>query len=255
MLSKEKLKTHFHEGLLPAPEEKEEDFHFRVNFIKSSAGLNFFKLKNKNFRVFPIKSTLLEVNISWIFASKTSKIKGIFEPASVLIYKLKHKTYPILQLSPFYKNNLSEIMNHEVVHLLRCSFEEKKYEEHLAYRSSKYFYRRLLGPFCSSKSFFCSAALFPFFHLLSFDVFWVCLFFSSFFVSLLRILRLNKCYKNIRRLCENDMEAEKIIVCLKDLEIELFSKLSSDSTSVYIKNQQCLRWRTIKSIANLYIKK
>lgn len=230
-------------GFLAGPNETESDFINRVSYLENP--LHF--LDKPLLPSLSLKEEGLKIN--WVRGFFAKKSLFPWEIASTWIYEEGNVFFPLIQLKRK-KNTSEEILKHEYIHAARCSFDEKVFEEFLAYRVHKNRLRRFFGPLLrsSKESLFLAAVplLFPFYFLPSFTAY-VC--YLTYLVCRLfkghRTLTL--CIHNLKKVCETPLEAEKIIFRLTDFEIRLFSKKDFSEMIPYIQNQTCIRWKQILS--------
>lgn len=271
MLSKDLLRTYRQEGFLIGPNETEENFLQRIRICKNLLPEKFFPIPSpKRFDKNQILSLL--TNNTLYQHKKYSTLLATFSwmPIFVSNYKLPFwiggviwicseddVTVPILQLRKHFekrrRGNLylpEEICVHEALHAMRTTFEEPKFEEFLAYSTSSSSLHRWLGPLFQTSlestifliclllgslgSFFSYLATLPFLLYLSFLI--------------LRLYSRHKtmsaCIKNIENLFP-EIDAFSIVIHLTDKEILLFSRMSQEELSLYVRSQSSLRWRQI----------
>lgn len=89
----------------------------------------------------------------WIPIVYSNKGLSFLEAGATWVEYYEGIPYPIIQLKRGFKNKekwlfykKDEVLKHELVHAYRIAFEEPKFEEFIAYATSKYKFRRLLGP-------------------------------------------------------------------------------------------------------------
>lgn len=195
---------------------------------------------------------------AWIFQVEED------EPTSALI-QLRS---PFLQKKVFLKlYNRDELLAHEMAHVGRMLFNEPKFEELLAYRSSSSFFSRYFGPIFES-----SAESMTFVLILLFIVLLDALFFlyaplSSYIqlqwlklipcafigVGLVRLYRKHKTFNRALTLLtswlKSETKANYTIYRLTDEEITLFAKMDVDEIDAFAKFQDSLRWELIKKFS------
>jgi len=143
-------------GFLQGPNESDESFAKRAEFCST-------------FRDPKADDHLL----GWIPLYYTNKGLSFFEGGATFIDEREGVVFPLIHLRKAFKNkdhwlfyDKEEILQHELVHAMRCTFEEPKIEEFIAYQTSKLSYRKFFGPlFTSPKEifFFLSSLALPFF--------------------------------------------------------------------------------------------
>lgn len=193
---------------------------------------------------------------AWIFQAEENSPTGAF-----------------LQLRQGFRHNnkylglysRKELVAHELAHVGRMTFEEKQFEEILAYRSSPQTWRRWLGPIIQSPwesmLFMLSLLL-----LLMFDAYliftgqqetyslllWAKLFPIGMIIAGLARVWLNQrtlkhCIDNLRHVCSFP---DAVVYRLTDSEINKFSGAKSEGITNYAEEQSKsnLRWRLIKQV-------
>ena len=152
--------------------------------------------------------------------------------------------------------SLDEVWSHEAAHAARCAFDEPKWEEWFAYRSSTSPLRRLLGPTIERPS---EVWLFLIGLLVS-EVGWIVsesLWAWAPLVCLLAIAgwRLARRYRifqrakrNVAALLREVDKAEAFLFRLRDAEIEAFARWDLQKIRDYAQKQECLRWRLLQAV-------
>jgi hypothetical protein len=160
--------------------------------------------------------------------------------------------------------NRTELLTHELAHVGRTMFQEPKFEELLAYNTSKSRFRRWFGPLVQSST---ESAMFLLliFMLVIFDVFLITLNHPDayalalwlklipVFITLAGLLRLWKkhqtyklCIKNLTA-CVGSSKAEPVAYRLQDAEIIVFAKMNKKQINQFAakKAKEELRWKII----------
>lgn len=270
MLSSEMLVDLNFKGFCPGPEESEQQFVKRIKLTREliESPEEFFKKQPAAFFAAQ-KNRVKKPDLSWVnstlmhlygFYSESlpayfsNEKLSFFEGAAVFLLDVQGHKIPLLQIRkelqkkkafPFSLYKLEEILSHEMVHFLRSSFDEKKFEEFFAYLTSKHFLRRLFGPLVrSSKEAYVFLALlfaslglewgylmFPSLLLKSLFLF-SCSFTLSFLTAgIFRLIRyrkiFNRCLKNLKT--ELKEKALSCMARLTDEEICFISKLNKHS--------------------------
>lgn len=266
-------------GFVPGPAETEEEYQKRIDYC--------LELKNH----FPELSFSEETAVLQPGLQETKRLYDIYPDWVPLFFSntglwlwhagsswifQKEKGSPLgalLQLrKSFYKRSSflfyhrDEIVAHELCHIGRMAFEEKQFEELLAYRTSKRFFPRYFGPILQSVG---ESRLFMIvlFTLLLMDLFLLFMgaldsYFQLFYLKLIPVLmvafagmRLWKRHRVIRQAEENLKgvwnEPAFILYRLTDSEIEEFSRLGSDQIREYAEGNDSLRWRAIKAVYSM----
>ncbi len=225
-LSTESLCAALKRGLLPGPQEAGEAFEKRIQRAAPSYAVQWQETN-------AILQPLMGFAIDWVPVSKAKRL-FFWEGGATWISDEGAATIELKSWG--YKP--VEVLTHEAVHVLRCMFQEPRFEEHLAYATSPKKWRRLLGPlFRSSREsivFLLALALGVFEPLWSLPVF-------VFFGTRLFIERgiFQKCLKKV---------SLQVASGLTDKEIVLFSKLSIEEIRAYAFQQPCLRWHLLRRL-------
>lgn len=147
MLSKETLKRHGEAGLIPGPDESEEDFVKRVDTLLSSKQE---AIDGKPLEPWDLKNiSLLGARPSWIPLTYSNQGLLPWQGAALWVFGQR---FPMIQLRKrfkrgrflFYKHD--EVLHHETIHAIRYVFKEPRFEELLAYAHSHSKWRRFIGP-------------------------------------------------------------------------------------------------------------
>ncbi|OGN55619.1 MAG: hypothetical protein A2098_02125 [Chlamydiae bacterium GWF2_49_8] len=229
-------------GLFPGPAETEEEFFKRVERVGPSA------------QSFPHIETLFGCAPDWVPLSYSNRGLAPWQGAAVWIEEGSAR----IQLKKGFQKGRylriyseSEVLSHELVHLVRMAFDEPRYEEIFAYLASKSAFRRAFGPlFCrpGEAALFFALSFFPF---LSF--FWPTPLFLAFpGIYLLFLLwrlyksrkRLNRCLENLASIAPRPLV---LAVRLSDEEVALFAALSAKELRAYIAGKTSFRWRFLKA--------
>lgn len=272
-------------GLVPGPEETEEMYLKRVeyclqlksdiaeqmglkNVLESTSELSEKLIHDVSsetkflYDVIPSWCPILFTNYhlapwhggcAWIFKVSDDMPTGAFLQLRAIFAKQeKYFFYP-----------RQELVTHESAHVGRMLFEEPKFEEILAYRTSKSRLRRWLGAIFQTSW----ETAFVFFVLLI-NIFTDYIFFGTdpndflhidewvdFFTVLLigygvirliiRQKQLQRCLNNLESILGSTEKANAVIYRLTDHEIITFSKSLPQAIINYAKQQTSFRWRLI----------
>ena len=148
-----------------------------------------------------------------------------------------------------------------MAHVGRMAFEEKKYEELLAYKTSKSWFLRMCGPIIQSAGesrliiyimatllmmdayFLFQGSLSAYLETQIFKLFPLAL-------ILFALFRLNKRQKTLAKaekiLTSISKHAKEILYRLTDKEIDTFAKMNQQEILTYIEQERSLRWKVIK---------
>lgn len=96
---------------------------------------------------------LYDAKPDWIVAHYDNKGLTFFQGAATWIVGQDGLRIPLIQLRKSFDSgsllklySREEVLSHEMVHAMRMQFDEPKFEEIFAYKTSRRLYRRLLGP-------------------------------------------------------------------------------------------------------------
>jgi len=192
---------------------------------------------------------------AWIFQMEENT------PTSALIQLRKNFKHSPRYLGIYHRN---ELLTHELSHCGRMMFQEPKFEEILAYRTSNSSFRRSFGALLQSSKE-SALIMLLLFMLIVFDVFLIALgrpdaYYLAFWLKLIPIallagslIRLGKRQKNLDRCLENleacvgNDKAHAVVYRLQDREILLFSKFTKQEIVEYAmhRKEEELRWKVI----------
>lgn len=248
IMNTQKLPHLYHKGLIPGPYESEEAFLLRCEELNSSSSLSL-SIENP-FNIFP----------DWIPLNYSNK--GLLPWHGGCSWISNDSLQTTIQLRKSFEKNKSlfgiysrnEILAHEWVHAARMTFDEPKFEEVIAFRTSKNRFRRYFGPLVNSYAegvFFAIALVLYFVSLF---------FFSSLLpiaalvgVMVFGIARLiwrqstyRKCLRNLSKLLGCPKKAEAMTICLTDREIQSFSKQPFLQREEL--NDASFRWKQIRQV-------
>lgn len=286
MLNDEQLKFYNDQGLIPGPSESEEDFSRRaiycMNLKKMWASEMPLELKDAGLmeespilqEAFPVTKKLYGVVPHWMILFFSDEKLLPWHAGSALIFQMDDhsSTAAILQLREALKDKEAylglitrkELIAHEICHAGRMMFEEPKFEEMLAYRSSNSWFSRYVGPIIrsSTESLIFVLTLFfaAFIDLIIvfyapttplLQLFWIKLIplgLVAFAIARLLWCRsqFSTCLKKLTQLFESEEKANAVTYRLTDQEIEFFSKSDLEEIKHYMNKQVDLRWRCIK---------
>lgn len=287
-ISEEKLNEWNNLGLIPGPEESEDKFLERANYCLTLKkhlkerlgnevpfateaparyqGLEEALLKTKkHYDIIPewvplfysnYKLTPWHGGCAWIFQVTENAPKAALLQLRKAFQSSKH------YLSIYHRD---ELVAHELSHVGRIAFEEPKFEEFLAYRSSGSLLRRWLGPIVQSalESLIFVLALILIFLL---DIFLISigneeLFLKAMWIKVIplgmlvfalgrlswRHYRFNNCFKHLLRILGSKKATNAVMYRLTDQEIIDFSRKDSMAVKEYINKhrERSLRWHLI----------
>lgn len=239
-------------GLIPGPEESDEHFFSRILHVE----------KSEHFNIPDILKAQYDLQPDWISIETSNKGLSLWQGGCLWIEESNNHIIGTIQLRTSSLYSFDEILGHELVHAARITFEEPKFEEILAYRTSTSKLRRFLGPFFHSTNealvlliiFLTSIAsnLIAFFYDSILAMCYVTWILSIFCISfgMIRLcyyqLRFKRCQKKLASLL-GISTANALILRLSDKEILHFAKVSSDEIKKYIQLQlpHSLRWKML----------
>jgi hypothetical protein len=251
-------------GLIPGPQETEEQFSLRVDRALTLAKPHDPRLNEALSKT----KELYDIAPDWV-PVKESKEGLAFWHAGCLWITQEENEPPqaLLQLKPTSRLTTTEIVSHELCHAARITYEEEQFEEMLAYRTATARWRRFWGPLIQStkesaafmvslilvlcanflwilipdripiQSIF-ALALVPCFLLLfwTYRLFW-------------RHRILNRALKQLTLLLGNEKRALSLLFRLSDREIDQFQKMSPVQITDYVLEHKTLsfRWHFLAS--------
>lgn len=276
MISDQQLKYFNDQGLIPGPNESEEAFLKRVAFclnlkatLNSELGgqipfqseeisdLSLFpearEDASKRFGITPDWIPIFFSNYklqpwhggcAWIFQLKK-------ETPTAALLQLRKKLKGSKKLLGFYDRD--ELIAHELSHVGRMVFEEPKFEEVIAYTTSRSPFRRYFGAIfeSSTESFLFLITLVGIALLDAYLIwrypfaYWQAMWLKAIPLAMIAfaLFRLIKKQRTFKK-CNVDAH---ILYRLTDNEIALFAKWDRDQIKTYIENQDSLRWRAIRA--------
>lgn len=270
-------------GLIPGPKEEKEEFEARVEFCLSlkTKLLDEVRIPDSEPQdaaiekfVAPVLETtfnLYGISPDWVPVFFSNWRLAPWHGGAAWIFKLKEDSSlgAILQLrKPFYKKShylgvyaRDELMAHEMAHVGRMAFEEKKYEELLAYKTSKSWFLRVCGPIIQSAGE-SRLIIYILATLLMMDAYFLFQGSLSAYLEtqvfkllplaliLFALFRLNKRQKTLAKAEKNlsaiSKHAKEILYRLTDKEIDTFAKKNREAIQAYIVQEPSLRWKVIK---------
>lgn len=288
-LSDEELLAYNKQGLIPGPDESEVEFirraqycvHLRQKLAESSEmplsfeQLEFTLSKEVLDPVFSITKPLFDIAPEWMPIIFGNEQMPPWHGGCAWIFQLEDSTptAAMLQLRKQFQYserylgiyNRTEIISHELAHVGRMLFQEPRFEEIIAYRTSKSTLRRWLGPIVESSNesllfvlmlglvIMADIALIATGQHVAYQwAMWLKVIPVSLIgYGLFRVgykqHQFKQCLKNLEELYQNVEVAQAVIYRLTDDEIVLFSQSSLDEIKAYISDHQAtsFRWRLI----------
>lgn len=287
-ISDEELFNWNRRGLIPGPRESEEEFikrgHYCLSLKESlthemQEALPFFKEEPVSDHVMTgAMNTTLElydIQPLWIplFFSDYKLLPWHGGCAWIFQHKEDSPTAAFFQLRQAFRNSKTyfgiysrdELIAHEFSHVGRMLFQEPKFEEILAYRSSHSPFRRRWGALVEAP---WESMLFVLVLLIivCLDVFVLMTGYTQYYSTMMwmkliplgmllyavarlsrRQNRLAKCLSKLTRWLGNEHKANAVLYRLQDEEIQLFSKMKREEMLHYIEENKTksLRWRLL----------
>lgn len=246
MITAEELENSYKEGLIPSEDENEIGFLARRDYclnIKKSLiehlGSEAPPLTESTSSLFRSAKEVYGISPLWTPVAYTNEKLLPWQGAAAWIFELT-KGAPLSAMIQIRTKTWSffgskdEIMTHEVSHIGRMAYQEKGYEEFLAYQSSPSRFRRYFGPLFRSSFesiFFMSllilVVMFDFALLMSGSIAWYDRFMIFKLVPaiylLYFVLRLVLQHQTFQKTLKKVGDF-KVVYLLLDCEIEAFSK-------------------------------
>lgn len=233
-------------GLILGPEEKEESFlqRSKQQFEKNSL------LKEAQDRVFELFMMRPEMRVE--FSKKGLKMweGGYFDGEKMVLHPSLAKRKKLWGYS------LVEILSHELVHAIRVEFNEKIFEEILAYQTSFSSHRRFLGSIFRSQSesllFFSLSlilALLSFFSalpLLGILGLWGFFLLRQFYFQ----RKFRQAVAHLAKIV-GEKRAKPAMIFLKDEEILNFSSWEEEKIKEWLKSQPSMRFEQLRQFLKI----
>lgn len=275
MISDSELLDLNRKGFIPGPDENEETFLKRVTHLRQTCWDKLLSLKeplgkDSWEKAHGLTKTLYDIEADWVPAFFSNKQLPFWQGAAAWTYETKEGVqFPVLQLKTSFKKNkhlglyrIEEVLAHEAVHAARSPFNEPQFEELLAYRTSKSFFRRWFGPlFKTSKESYLFVFLLTIPLFVQIGRLWIedNFFLRSLFIlpwlalsiSLLRLYRIqrtfSKCEKNLCSSLKNPDQSGAVLLRLTDSEILSLSKMAPQKLMDYVlkEKDRSLRWKLL----------
>lgn len=160
-------------GIIPGPDEQEEDFlkradqclHLAQTLASAGEPAGFSSAQDLHPQSvlegpFVMTSSLFDMAPDWVPLFFSNRGLALWHGGCAWICQLSEESQPVgfLQIRRWFADHLSylglydrnELLAHELAHIGRMTFQEPIYEEVLAYRTSKSAFRRWLGPIVTS---------------------------------------------------------------------------------------------------------
>jgi hypothetical protein len=237
-------------GIFPGPSESSGDFFARAHLLMpqdNQGNLPAMKILNKIFHASP----------DWVQGTIGSKGLPFWEGAATWIEEnAEGMRLCRIQLRETFLTRLypkDELIAHEMVHAMRVMFDEKRFEEILAYQTSKNRFRRYFGPLFSNPlevSFFLALWLISWGVYLAemlFDVYLggdliLCLPLLALGWGVIRLVRSQRLFsaalRNLGIALGNRVQPQAVAIRLTDAEIEQFAASTPQEICAFVEGVQ-----------------
>jgi hypothetical protein len=238
-------------GIFPGPSESSEAFLLRADSLIP-------KLNADHYPSLSLLKQTFNTSPDWIEVVTDSKGLSFWEGAATWIEETADgKRSCRIQLKDSFLSRLypkEEVIAHEMVHAMRLMFDEGRFEEILAYQTSKNRFRRYFGPLFTNPT---ESKLFLLALLTSWILYWAEIFFDfnlgGSFILLLPLLalgwgvfRLIRSQRIFSAALRHLAIAAPLAIALRltDTELELFAKSTPEEIRAFAHSQkeQSLRW-------------
>ncbi len=271
MLSKIDCLKMAESGFWPGPGESEDHFTKRIEYTKTRSTQipDLFNSERKKsiLQITQHAFGITKLQIPVIFQNKGL---SFWEGAVVWIDNVSGLAIPSIQIKQnflkgsYFFYHIEEVVAHEILHAARIEYDESKYEEILAYRTSPQSVRKYIGPlFATVRDTYMFIGLFALglvFELialflgiieqipfLSLPVFWILLLGSRLYV---RQRRFTTALSHLEKVLPRPLEALSVIAKLKDKEIDILAGLTCYQVIDFLEKQSDseLRIRMLKEV-------
>ena len=273
------LEEYNHRGWIPGPEETKETYLKRIEaldhfYSHPPHDIDHFLTSRDWKRANEKLIHLYDFAPDWIVAYYSNKKLSFFQGAATWISEKNHLRIPLVQLKKKFEEGglfklyrREEVLAHEAIHAARMQFDEPRFEEMFAYKTSPHFFRRFFGPLFEKPweaNLFIILAFLPIiaeaFRLFWFDhpsfdyVLAPTLTFLSYLLARLLVLRftLALALKRLKGMLKNPMKKWAVALRLKDREIFRFAYEKKDKLDAFLKQEKTLRLQLLK---DTYFKK
>ncbi|HKZ00533.1 MAG TPA: hypothetical protein VJ112_05170 [Rhabdochlamydiaceae bacterium] len=255
-------------GLFPGHMEDEAAFLRRIELLKTQLATDAVEgscpLPMEDWKkAHALTTALFDIQPDWIAAVYSAKGLPFWERAAAWEVAKSGSTFHLIQLQPVLKKgklySLEEVLAHEAVHAVRSHLKQNRFEEIMAYRTSRFSYRKWLGPIFRKPwetNLFLLSLLFSLF-LVWFgngSVLLDCLTALPFFLLAYWYMRLQdvqgvfkKCLQNLSQCLTNPERALAVALRLTDDEISHFSRMRPAEIAQYVAigKKSSLRFKVI----------
>lgn len=219
-------------GIIVGPNEEKNIFFNRAEKLK----------KKEQFIDFTSINIAYQVRPDWVEIEYSNKGLHFWEAACVWQDQPKMQLKPIFLKKNYLGYSRKELIDHELVHLVRSEFHSPIFEEVLAYQSSKRL-RKYFGPIVrnprESKGFVFFLAIIALFSFWS--PFSILLLLPILGYAFYRLWRTQSIFQKARKVLSsvaNDTLALPILLRLTDEEIQTIAKLHQSKVQEYLKKRE-----------------
>lgn len=283
------------QGIIPGPKETEEEYLKRAEYcislkerLREELGVEIpfsgdeFAKKSSLEEAFKVTKRLYGICPEWVPVFYTDHKLAPWQGGCAWIFQVSENNpkSALIQLRKAFKNSITylklydrkELLSHEMSHIGRLSFDEPKFEEFFAYKSSSSPFRRFFGPIVKSSS---ESLLFVILMILLMvldisaialnqtemsKIVWYSKLLPLGLIALalirlaLRHRQLKKCKTKLRQWIKEPGSAGEVLYRLTDFEIISFGSMTASEIDNYIiqEMQSSFRW---KVLALLYLRK
>jgi hypothetical protein len=242
-------------GIFPGPFESQEHFLWRVNTAKSRTVSEGLTRTEEMFDACP----------DWVEVRFDKKGLFLWEGAATWIEENEWGRFSSIQLKPSLPSRFytyEEVIAHEMVHAMRLMFEENRFEEILAFQTSKNHLRRYFGPLFTRSS---EPKGFILWMICSWLFYWAELIFNIFIGAeyvlwspmlilvwgIYRLVRSQKIFskalKHLEKAIKKPGKSLAVALRLRDSEIEKFAASSPEEIFFFgvEQKEKSLRWQQL----------
>lgn len=267
MISDEELLCFSKEGFWPGPDEPEADFLQRVAATKKQArALSQEAISEKTIiEASTLTEALFDFSCFNIPCFYLDKGLSLWEGAALWIDEADGVSTPHIQLKRKFKKGSylcykeKEVVAHEMFHAARIAYQEPKYEEILAYKTSKNSLRRSLGPLFQTpkESYVFIILLLIGFVLEISSTVWEVPFYAPWILLPFlwmgclglrlkgRLRKFDHAHAHLKSCLRDPSKALAVLAKLTDKEIEQLAQISPWEISLLFKQKKDLRLRSL----------
>ncbi|MBM3191101.1 MAG: hypothetical protein FJZ63_00405 [Chlamydiae bacterium] len=228
-------------GLICGPFEEETIFYKRVALLQNPEACQKILTSYGKPDRLQLVYEELDLEVDWLWV--TSKRAPFFwEAAALWLIEHEGMTFPLLQM----KKRDEEVMKHEVVHAARASFQEKVFEEYVAYATSTSAWRRYWGPLFQSPMESLVFVILSFLPLVSLYAAGGLGGYIGFLITRL-VLRQKTFRKTLKQLKEIFPKEPPLKIALRLTDKEICFLAKGKGVKDYIEAQKSYRWQQIKA--------